>query len=345
MLNQKGSRRQFLKRTGVAITSAGVVGSAGCLGDSDVTSVQLGTATQGSGSYANGQALQRLIQEHSETVEIQALETPGGGAPNIRLYNDGEIVAGGCNSYDVINALEDTGQFADDPVDEVPLQGYSYMILHMYWLAKPDSGIETTNDLPGSNVWVQPAGVGMRPPINALLEATGLMDDMEVFEMDRSDVAGALEEDRIDAILAYGINYSSIPGYEVEVDSRIDLQAVEATDEFVEAIQDTPGVPHEHIEIYGRDQDVGADETHSWTQEYQWMFGRELSQDTVYEIARLSFEENEFAREADERFPEFEDPEDMSFAYVEDWPFHPGVAEYWREIGIWDEDTMIEGEL
>lgn len=340
MSEQTSTRRTYLK----IATAAATVSIAGCLGD-DRTTVSLGTATQGSGSYANGQALQRAVDEHSDAVQIQAMETGGGGAPNFYLYDEGDIEAGGSNSFDAVNALNDTGQFSDDPVEDMPLQGYSYMILSMYWLARPEAGIQTTDDLSGSNVWVQPAGVGMRPPIDAVLESTGLEDEIEMFEMDRDDVAGALEEETLDAILAYSVNYDSIPGYEVEIDSRIDLEGVEATDDFVQAVQDTDGVPSETVSLDTREQEMEMDEIFSWSQDYQWGFGSELSEETVYEICEISYEENEFAREADERFPEFTEPSDMKFTYVPEWDFHPGVKAYWEELGIWDDETMSVGNI
>jgi TRAP transporter TAXI family solute receptor len=301
----------------------------------------MGASTQGSSTFAGTQALQRAVSEHSDTVEISTQETPGSGPANLRLFSQGDIDGGGVDNFAASKAANEEGEFADNPVDELPQQGFYLFNVHLYILTRASTNIETTADLAGSNVWLNPPGTSVRPPTDLVLETAGLLENINSFEMSRDDLPGALEEGRIDAIVGYGVGYNALPGWLTELDARTDFRAVETTEEFNQAIRDSAGVGFEEIEPYDWDQDLGVDTLGTWTMGQQFRFGDHLSPETVYEINRVAHEHYETAREANDTFPDFSDVELLTAAILPDQVVHQGIADYWQEVDVWDDSWEI----
>lgn len=337
------NRRKFL---GSIVGSTLATSVAGCLdqlsesGEADnggKVTVTMGSSTQGSSTFAGTQALQRAVSEHSDSVEISSQETPGSGPANLRLFDQGDIDGGGIDNFAASKAANNEGEFEENPVDELPQQGFYLFNVHLYLLARADTDIETTADLAGKNVWLNPPGTSVRPPTDLILENAGLLSEINSFEMSRDDLPGALEEGRIDAIVGYGVGYNALPGWLTELDARTEFRAVKTTEEFNQAIRDSAGVGFEEIEPYDWDQDLGVDSLGTWTMGQQFRFGNHLSTETVYEINRVAHDHFETAREANDTFPDFSDSELLTAAILPDQVVHQGIADYWQEVGVWDD--------
>ncbi|MFT4884796.1 MAG: TRAP transporter TAXI family solute receptor [Natronomonas sp.] len=325
---------------GIAATTA--IGLAGCTSGSDgETTVRMGGGPQGTATFASSQALQKVVSDHGENVSISTQETSDTGVSNFRLYDNGEIDAGGFDNFVGTQAAAGTDAFEDAPVSELPLQGFFYVLAHLYIVTPADSDIETTDDLAGRRVWLNPPGTSIRVPTDAVFRESGLYEDIEIREMGRSDLPGAIEEGRVDAAVVYGVNFKTLPGWVSELDSRFELRAVELTDAFREAIDRTGGTAGERIEAYGWSQDIGTEELDTWNVVGQFRFGDQLSEAAVEEITRIAHEHNDEIIEANAIFPSFEDPAAMTNGVIPDQPIHPGVAAYWRELGVWNDEWTV----
>nr|WP_160163656.1 TAXI family TRAP transporter solute-binding subunit [Natrinema versiforme] len=330
------NRRTFL----AGIAGASALSIAGCM-ESSGSSVRMGTGTQGSATFAASQALQSVINDSADEVRISSQETSGSGAGNFRLYDNGEIDGGGFDNYASAQAVNNTGNFADRSVDSIPYQGFFYVLSHMYIVTSPDSDIETTDDLSGKNVWLNPAGTSVRPPTDAVFENAGLYSQINPVSVDRSGLPGAIEEGRIDAAVVYGANSKALPGWVTELDTRFNFIVVTPTESFKQAIRDTSGIGYEEVSTYGWEQDIGSDEVATWTLGAQFRFGDNVSTETVQTIARVTYEQNESIIEANNIFPEYEDPSDMMAAAISDQAVHPGVAEFLKEENQWNDELSI----
>jgi TRAP transporter TAXI family solute receptor len=304
----------------------------------------MGAGPQGSATFASTQALQKVVNENAENVEISAQETSGTGPSNFRLYDNGEIDAGGFDNFAAAEAVNDSGSFADNPVDNVPYQGFFYVLAHMYVVTRAETDIQTTDDLAGANVWLNPPGTSVRPPTDAVFQEAGLYDQINLFEMGRGDLPGALEEERVDAAVVYGVNYKTLPGWVSELDARFELRAVTATEEFRQAIQDAGGTTFEEVDTYGWDQDIGADTAATWNLGAQFRFGDGVSAEAAKAITRLAYEQNDAIIEANAIYPEYSEISEMTNGLIADQPVHPGVAEFWQDEGAWN-DSWTTGEL
>ncbi|SDJ66671.1 substrate-binding domain-containing protein [Natronorubrum texcoconense] len=342
----KGSRRDVLKAT----AAAGVVGLAGCLGDGAEHTITIAGTSSGSASQAAGQALARAADEHSEEVDVN-VQTSEGWTANLHEFDAGDFSTISVDNNSLANAIESTGPFEEQPVDELPMQGFVFTSLEMFWVALDGSGIESTADLRDGGYTIYPIepGFGTNLITTELLEDDGILDANDVNEENTDDIPGAVEEGRVDALVLYGSNRVELAGWCQEVDVRSDgsLYTIETDDEFEQTLEDHEGARVDSFEPYGFEQDVteelGVDEVTSWVLDGQWAFGSDVSAEATYELARIAHEHHDTMREADNTTLDYDDPEVFTEAIMPDLEVHPGVAEFMQEHDVWDDDWE-EGE-
>lgn len=342
----RATRRDVLKATG----AAGAIGLAGCLGSGDRTTVTIGATSQNSSSQQAAQALARAASEHSDSVQVDPQVT-GGWTANLHEFDGGNIPGMAVDNNSLSKAMNEEAPFDEDPVDELPMQGFVFTRLEMYWVATEDSGIESTADIVDGDHTIYPIqpGFGTRLLTEEVINRAGMWESLDesdnIYEGDTTDVAGAVEEGRVDALCIYGANGVDLSSWVEEVDARAELQAIPIHDEFEQAIDDTPGALKTEFEPYGWNQDVTGitDTVTSWALAAQWAFGPEIPADATYEIARLAHEHHEALRESDPTTLDHSDAESMTEAVVEDLEVHPGVADFFEEKGVWD-DAWTRGE-
>ncbi|AXR77094.1 TRAP transporter solute receptor, TAXI family precursor [Natrarchaeobaculum sulfurireducens] len=325
------------------------MGLAGCLGDDNGHTITIAGTSSGSASQAAGQALARGANEHSDELTVDVQETEGWTA-NLYEFDEGEFSTISVDNNSWAAALNEEEDFADEPVDDLPMQGFMFTSLEMHWVAMDGSGIESTADLRDGGYTIYPIepGFGTRLLTEQLLREDGIWDENDINNEDTDDIPGAVEEGRVDALALYGSNGIELAGWCQEVDVRSDgqLYAIESDDQFVESIESMDGAAHVQQEPYGYEQDVqdelGLDEIDFWALQGQWAFGPDVHPDAVYEAARVAYDHHDTLRESDPTTLEYT-PEVMTESIMPDVEVHPGMAEFLREHDAWDDD-WTEGE-
>lgn len=312
-------------------------------GDGGTTTLTIGSSTEGSISFAEAQGLQAAVRETSDSVSVSTQTTQGNEA-NLRLIDNGEVDAAFITNFGWQKAIAEEGPYADRPISTFPYQGWIMMDLHEYWVTPSDSDIDTTDDLVGASIFLNPQGTGVRATVEPVVRNAGIYDEAEVMEISRDDVPGAFEQGRLDAAVVYGVNYQSIAGWVQQIDARNDVSLVETTDSYVQAIEDTSGVPAREIEVYGWEQDLGATSTTASSLVSQFCFHPSVSVEAAKELTRIGYEEKDLIRDTTPSYPDFENIEEMTNNVMPDVPVHPGTAEYWRENDAWN-DSWTEGEV
>lgn len=338
-------RRKFLKTTGAA-SLVGTVGIAGCLGD-DELSFTMTTSSTGTSTHAAGTALQRAVDEESDTLSM-TIQQSDCWVANAYLYNDDESTALGTDMNTAAQAHEGRGPFEDEPVSKLPAQGFHFTALHIYLVGVEGTGLESSDDI-GDEDTVYPIqpGFGTRLLTEEVFERGSIEQQAgDYINVDVGDIAGAIEEGRVDALAVYGSDFVALAGWVEEVDARNDVYLLEAGDDLIQGIEETPGARYVQFEPYGWDQDVTevTNEVHSWTLDGQWWFGPDVDPDTVYEVCRVSSEHGDVIQEADPTYPDHSDPEDMLAAIDPTFPVHEGAAEFFQDHGVWDDSLDIANE-
>lgn len=350
------SRRKVLE----GIAGLGAVGLAGCsnvqngsnnAGDgSGATSISVGVPSASTTTGASSNAFQRVVQEKSSDVEPAGTikwntQETGGDPPSIRQLDQGNLQALTAGNFIVASAMQDLPPFEQKPVDSVPYQAFKIASLHLHVVAVDGSGIETTDDLVGKKFWPLPPSWGLRQQVETIFENAGMWSDLEpnVVNADTGDVAGAIEEERIDAIVAYGSGFQNLPGWATEVDARADLHTVSVGDQLKQGIEATRGTNYKEIDVYGWEQDVGSDTVGSFPSDFQFFFSDAISRDVGYELAKISHENVDAIQESQPAYRDHSDPAAMAEVYLEDLPVHPGVYDFLEEEGV-DVSDLTRGE-
>lgn len=330
------------------ISGLGAIGLAGCLGGDDDGSdgsesggtqdVTVGMGTGGTTEQMT-QALQRVLDNEAEDVRLITQGTSG-DPENIRLFNNGTVGGYTGNNSSIIAAKNEAEPFAERPVDTLAAQGFLLHTFHFHWLAVDGTGIETTDDLAGRDVWPLQPDWGIRQLAEDVHRNAGMWSDLSdsTVDIDAGEVAGAIDEGRVEAFIGYGANFSGLPSWLSEVDARADIHAVEVTDTLEQGIDSTSGLTPKEVDVYGYEQDIGTDTLTVWDEPGQLWFGPDVSEEAAYEIASISHNNIQQIKEGQASYPDHSEIDLMTSGYMEDLPVHPGVASFLRDNDAWNDD-------
>lgn len=364
MSDGDSTRRRFLQTVG----TTGALGAAGCLGDEEdiddpledndaeigegddaedaELSLTVGTSTGGTRDV--GLAVESAVSEVSDTLDYTTVESPGYIGTARRLDED-QFDAGIVDTATMNHAMQNTGEFEDTPLENVPQQGFLAFPYSCYVMAREGTGIETFDDLAGANVYAAEPGFSTRATTLDVWSqdpTENIFEQMNIIDIDVADAPGRMEEGEIDAAIAYGTPGVGNTGWVVEYDARLDVQYVEHTDALVDSIQQYAGAGLSEYDnapdTFAWDQDIGADEIVTWDLNITYTFHHEADPDAVYELTRIAAEENDIIRQSEERFTP-DNAEDLVASALPEYPFHPGAAEYYQDAGVWNDDWVIGG--
>lgn len=352
------TRRKFLQAAGglsiatLAGCTLGGDGNGGNGGGPVSLSVGIPSASTTTGTASN--SFQRVVREQSGDTDPagelrwQNQET-GGDPPSLRQYARGNLQALTAGNFIVASAQEDLPPFEERPLDTMPYQMFSIAPLHMHILSVSGSGIETTDDLVGSNFWPLPPQWGLRQQAETVLTNAGLWSELQdedsIVDAGTGDVAGLIEQGNVDAIIGYGAGFANLAGWATEVDARADLQLVEFTDGFTEAVSGTRGTSYSEIDVYGwEQQDFEQDQMDVYGADFQFWLGDGVSRDVGYELARISHEHTDAIQEGQPAYLDHGDPETMASLYLDDIPIHPGPYDFLEEQDV-DLSAYTRGEI
>jgi TRAP-type uncharacterized transport system substrate-binding protein len=325
------------------ISVAGCTGDSGGDGDGESYQISIGGTSSGSSTQQAGQALARAANQHSDILDVSVQVTDGWTA-NLYEFDGGNISSMGVDNNSLSKAMNEEGPFAEEPVDSLPMQGFVFTNLEMYWVAMDGSGIESTADLQEGGYTIYPIqpGFGTRLLTEEIIREAGLWEQNTINNSNTSDIPGAVEEGRVDALCIYGANGAELSSWVQEVDVRSggNLNAIEVDQNFEDAIDATAGAIKTEIEPYGWEQDVTSitDTVTSWVLAGQWAFGPDVPAAATEEVARLSAEHGDAIRESDPTALDHSDVESMTAAVIPELDIHPGVADYFEANDVWNDE-------
>lgn len=374
MSADESKRRRFLQ----AVAATGALGVAGCLGDEDVdpegddplddddaddddmdpdpddedddAEFHMDVGTSAGGTTDVGLAVEQGVADHSDTLSYSTVESPGYVGTAYRMDQDA-FEAGWTDPNTMNKAQNGVDTFEDEPVEQLPWFGFDVFPYVIYMMAIEGTGIEEFDDLAGADVYPAEPGYSTRATTLDVLEqepTRDVFDEMNIIDADVADAPGLMEEGQIDAAIAYGTPGVGNTGWVVEYDARIDVNYVQHTDALIESIEQFPGAAlsrhdDDPAETFLWDQDIGTDEIVGWSLNPGIHFHPDTEDEAVYELCRVVHEHGDSISDTEARFS-IEEPEDMLAGALDDYPFHPGAAEYYQDVGVWNEDDWIVGD-
>lgn len=343
------NRRSLLRTIGVG----GIAALAGCAGGPAGSSSDGGGSSAGnesgggqgsaytmaagsggSSTWATGQALQQLIRNKSD-IQITAQQT-GGTRSNLRLYSRGNAQLLGTSNYLYNLAKQGNGPYAENPIQNFPQQAFAYGVTHTYTLAREGTGIETYDDLAGQNVWPLWSGSSIRLPYEEFLKSVGLWSKINIRDVDPSDVAGALEAGRIDALAVYGVSFKGLSGWSTQVDSRVSLNTVRMSKQKRNQLNEILPTGSVQVKPYGwSNQDFGQQKLTAIPMNWNIFFGTEVTKGDAYTITKVVDQNSKQLSDQVSIFPVIAQSKDLAQGLMPQYVVHPGAAQYYKEIGVW----------
>lgn len=330
------SRRNALRTVG----AAGIASIAGCSsGGGESENWVMGTSEQGSSTFSIGQALQSVIREHSDQVNLSA-QSSGGQVANARsLGNEYDLAIISNNLH--YDALQETGPFADQPPSNPLRTGFSVTGAECFMLTTADSDIETYDDLTGRTITTFGTGSALYQLTMTVFEEIGIEGDYEHREIPLNEFGSALENGRIEACGGYTtLRGTSASGGMQELMNRVDLKAVKMTDEQREQVSGLTSPPIETIqpEPFGNVNEVTA-----WTDTSNIIYGDHLSADLAEHVTQTWIENWDQVKETYGGVLDATD-EALVSGFLPDFTIHPGAAEYLESRGISLDEWSIESQ-
>lgn len=293
-------------------------------GDQDTAFLTIATGGSSGVYYQVGATFSDLLSD--ELGSDSSVQATGASAENINLLTDGNAEIAFTMGDANVQALEGTGPFDGDPRDG--LMAFAALYPNTVQIvATTASGIESVEDLAGANVAVGDVGSGVELNAQTILSAHDMSyDDLNADYLDYGEATDQMANGHIDAAfvtsgvpnpalteLATNTDFIVLP---IEGEGRENL--LSELDYFIEDV--IPG------DTYQQSEDV---ETVGVVNHL--MVSSELSEDAVYDITRVFFENLDAIHNSHAA------AEDITLEDATDGltvPLHPGAERYFEENGV-----------
>lgn len=371
-------RRDVLKGTGAlgaagliglagcADTSGGGDGSGGDSGDSggdggsgdgsgdgtetedvpeDAEVMVVGTAASPTANFAAMQGFGTAVNENSDEVYMDVRPSEGMAA-NIGAMNRDEIDLGLQTDYNAAKIREGEGAYEDLDFE---LSQIVQTATTEWLLISNDESIQSYEDI-DSDVRVAPG-----PPGSSVLEyfadIFGALDiEYNETPVGFGDIGSALAEGRIDVGLAATNNAPTAsqqdgaeliePGWVQQIKGTVDAQLLGLSEENFSALQDTPGLNPFYIEtdLVPDGYAYVPDQVPAMVQTTYLCGPTDASYDAIYEMLETAWDLRDSMGDY-HNFLSYHQYEDhwTNRAY-EDVPFHDAAADFYEEVGLWEDD-------
>jgi len=293
--------------------------------------INIGTGGVTGVYYPAGQHLCRLFNTRRDEHGMRCTaESTGGSVFNLNMIRSGDMDFGVAQSDLQYHAFHGTGRFEAFGAADRLRAVFSLHAEPLTLVVRPDAGIESLDDLPGTRVNIGNPGSGQRALMDELMEELGWDHDSfrRIAELPSREQAQALCDNRIDAfVFSVGHPSAAIQEPIATCDARlvpIEGPAIDAlvaaTPYYRTALIPAGTYPGQDTDI--RTYGVGATVVTS----------TRTSDRAVYELTYAVFENFDTFRGLHPAFAPLQREAMVSEGLSA--PLHPGARRYYREAGL-----------
>lgn len=314
--------------TAVAAATLALAVSSGSASAQEQT-VVIGASSVGGSYYLYAGGLSGFLSENSDLMRVTA-QTTRGSVENVRLLDVDRLEFGLSNAAVVYGHREGIGQFEDAASDQI--RGVAILdIAPSHWVTEEGSGVTSFEDLAGNRVSLGAPGSGTANTAELVLEAVGILDDVDTMNFGFSESADNLRDGHLEAFAAS----SAIPMPAiVDLATTRNVRLLSMTDDMVAAIQEV-NPAYDAVTIpggtYGNfDEDVvtvGVPST--------LVTRANMDEEIVYELTRLMHSEEALSHMQDIYSAWNPEPGQGLFDRI-GVPLHPGAEAFYRDQGLID---------
>lgn len=329
-------KKEKVKKILAAVLGSAVVvgGILGCAAPGHI--IRVGSAPVGGVYYMATNALVGLAEDEIKGYDFEVRTTTGSVA-NLRLLSEDYIQMGIAQADIINNAYYGEGQYKGKKL----LQGYSALgspyTEVMQIVVRADSGIESLDDLQNKTVSVGAEESGSEQNAEQILAACGLTDGLiETENLDYTEAAKALEEEKIDAIFCTsGLKTTMID----ELSRQCDIRLLDINQTIEKRMKgEYPFYLRTVIPAgtyYGQDKDVSTLGVKTVI-----CVSNKMSDDLAYSMTKILNTKEKELQYATGVTIEQDDSRTASGITI---PFHSGALKYYEEQGIQVENTSTKG--
>lgn len=341
----KRFRRTFLE----GASAAGILGLAGCLdqslgggdgggGDGGTANWTLGTSSEGSSSFRIGSTWSEYAKQNDllDSVQVDAVITEGTGASYRRLDADEFEISG--TTTQLLADSPDQGTYSDQPLQDFESirQVRGYMGFYNFGVYNADA-VGGWDDLQGRPIAISSAGSGTRPPVEWLVDQEIGLDNVDNRYMAFADIPSALRSGQVDAAFTWTVNKTIPQGWFQEIDATVNWQPLPISDGTVDKLNNDLGystyveMDESTVSEFAENHQGAID---SFTLTYLYVVKDDTDADTVYDVAKYTYEHGEELLEQDDVMGFFPDPDAFLGTLHPEVPLHEGAHRYYEEEGL-----------
>ena len=251
-----------------------------------------------------------------------------------------------CSTTDLMQIYNNEGPYKASPIpmEERPFQGFYYLDATLFFMTKADrDDIKSLSDLNGKKVFPGKAGSGISEGFKYILNALDIKVGRNV-QMGYMDVASALKTGMIDAAGGYGvIGGKLLPGWMKNIDKQLKIKAIDPSPEEIKLLNKKlagKGLIFQKLKVASKNLPV---KIYVARQSWGWHFGAHVSEEDAYQFMKACFTKKGQAKfKAGHKLlakfldkNEFMEQQNVGISSIVNIPVHPGVAKYYKEIGVW----------
>ncbi|KYH27383.1 hypothetical protein HAPAU_00490 [Halalkalicoccus paucihalophilus] len=341
----------FARRAFLATAGAGAMGLAGCLGGDEPrpvddggnggnggsegeTTLRMRTATSTTAAYAANQGIAAAINENTDDLFVEAQTSPGTEA-NIGALQSGEAEMVYIQNWSAADIQEGVEPF--DDLDFTLNQVFHYYDLPWFFCSG-NADLSSLADIgAGTTVSPTPRGSGTAAALEHALSY--VTDEYERVSEDYGQQASAMNEGRLDVGMGTYLNFEIVPGWLQEMMGTVDLRVLEVPEGVVGEWQAdqrllAESFPGEELS----DAAFAPEEVWSITFAYNFVCRNDLDYDAVYGFLETMYDERDGLAEYHALLSRLQDESFWVRNAYEGVPFHPAAADFYEEIGVWNEE-------
>lgn len=301
-------------------------GTDGTGSSGETVDLLMGTGSQGGTYFPLGAEMANVWNANIDNVNVTSTES-GASVENLAKISNGEFDLGMTVNLPAYDALEGTGDFEGQKVENFAYIGHIYPEV-LQVVTRESTGINSIEDLKGKRIAIGPPGSGTQAATKIVLEAYGLKDgDYDAYQEGFGDAKAKLQDGTIDA--SFGLLGLPDAGIDELQASVNDVKLLEISAEAMKYIEENSGysaftIPAGSYEW--QEEDVPA------ASAFAVLVANTdtVDDDMAYQLAKVMLEHADENTHPQARHM----TEENALNGLGDLPLHPGAERYYQEIGI-----------
>ena len=289
----------------------------------------LATSSSGSGPHTLGTTISNVLNSRQDAFRLTA-QVSAGFNENMFLVAANEVAIGMITSYDLLQAYQEQGQFANNPQFKNLRRLTVYALEHGHQFVRADSGIRTMQDLVGRRLNVNVPATITSVRNRMILSAFGLSDsDFRIFEIATGGSFDAVRDRVVDASFnGLSIGNAAL----VELASSVPINLIGIPSAEFEIFNRLGGGTFAHGVIPANSYRGQTEDVPTWIGVNLLFTNANVDEEAIYQLIKAYWEGLEELARIDIGFQMV--TRDLATFGPADVPLHPGAARYFREAGL-----------